>query len=61
MDDKEAFNITQIDCIVDSDAIYELLIETHFNCTEEEVIEALETIFHVVKLSQPKFSLYNVF
>jgi hypothetical protein len=44
--DKEAFKIPQIDGIVDSDARYELLIETHDNCTEEEVIEALEANFH---------------
>ena len=31
---------------MDSDASYELQIETHDDCTEDEVIEALEANFH---------------
>ena len=40
------FKIPQVDGVVDSDARYELKIETHDTCTEEDVIEALEANFY---------------
>ena len=44
--EKEPFKIPQIDALVDSDASYQLQIEAHDDCTEEEVIEALIANFH---------------
>ena len=44
--ETEPFKIPQVDGVVDSDASYELQIETHDDCTEDEVIEALEANFH---------------
>ena len=46
MTEKEPFKIPQIDGLVDSDASYKLQIEAHDDCTEEEVLEALDANFH---------------
>ena len=43
---KDIFKIPQIDGTVDSDARYELKIETHDTRTEEDVIEALEAKYY---------------
>ena len=43
--ETEPFKIPQVDGLVDSVADYELQIEAHEDCTEEEVTEAVEANF----------------
>ena len=44
--EREPFKIPQVDGLVDSVVSYELKIEAHEDCTEEEMTEALEANFH---------------
>jgi hypothetical protein len=44
--EEDIFQIPQIDGTVDNDAHYELEIEAHDACTEDEIVEALEANFY---------------
>ena len=41
----EEFQIPQIDGNADGEAHYELKIETHDDCTHDEIVEAMEANF----------------